>query len=137
MYTEQENRHQVSEETLDCPFVDLGLIQRIGGNQNYAFRIGAKSNLPAEIIVAAALEYVAASKPGQKTISISSLTYNSGSPGLAFKLSESAIIHAIGGVTGSHKGISVTDSSGMAQMSFHGDPHRLSLQILDSYYFRQ
>jgi hypothetical protein len=136
MYTEQEDRKQLSEESLDCPFVELGLIQRVGGAKDYAFRVGVKSNLPSEIIVAVALEYVAEGDPKQRTVSVASLTYGSGSPGLAFKLTESAIIHAIDEVHSRQRYVSLTDSAGLVQMSFQEDPKKLSLQILNRYYAR-
>jgi hypothetical protein len=136
MYVEQPQKKQVTEETLDCPFVELGLIQRAGDSRHYGFRVGAKSNLSSAVIVAAALEYVAASDSGQRTISIASLTYGSGSPGLAFKLTESAICHAIEEIRNRPGGVSLTDSAGLVQMSFQDDPLRLSQRILKQYYTR-
>lgn len=136
MYVEQPQKKQVTEETLDCPFVELGLIQRVGDTKHYAFRIGAKSNLPAEIVVAAAFEYVAALAPGQKTISIANLTYGDGSPGLAFKLTESALCQAIEEVSNNLGIVSLTDSGGLVQMSFQEVPEKLALKSLKHYYNR-
>lgn len=136
MYVEQPQKKQVTEETLDCPFVELGLIQRAGDAKHYVFRIGAKSNLPAEIVVATALEYVAALAPGQKTISIANLTYGDGSPGLAFKLTESALCQAIEEVSNKPGGVSLTDSAGLVQMSFQDAPEKLALKLLKHYYSR-
>ncbi|HEX9004185.1 MAG TPA: DUF4007 family protein [Blastocatellia bacterium] len=136
MYVEQPQKKQISEETLDCPFVELGLIQPAGEARRFTFRIGAKLNLPSAVIVAAALEYVAAVDLKQRTVSISSLTYSGGSPGLAFKLTESAICHAIEELRDTSGGVSLADSAGLVQMSFHEDPRKLSLKILDRYYAR-
>lgn len=136
MYTEQPLKKQVNEETLDCPFVELGLIQPTGDARHYAFRIGSKPNLPAEVIVAAALDYVVSIDPNQRTISVAALTYGSGSPGLAFKLTESAICQAIEEVSAKLKAIALTDSAGLVQMSFRDDPQQFSLQVLDRYYAR-
>lgn len=136
MYVEQPHKKQITEETLDCPFVELGLIQQAGDAKHYVFRIGAKSNLPAEIVVASALEYVATLAPGQKTISIANLTYGDGSPGLAFKLTESAICQAIEEVSNKPGGVSLTDSAGLVQMSFQDAPEKLGLKFLKHYYSR-
>jgi hypothetical protein len=135
MYVAQDRKKQLTEETLDCPFVELGLIQRAGDTRHFAFRIGAKPNLPAVVIVAAALDFVAARDLSQRTISIASLTYESGSPGLAFKLTESAICQAIEEVH--HKqSVWLTDAAGLVQMSFEGNPTRLAQRILRQYYTR-
>jgi len=136
MYVEQPQRKQITEETLDCPFVELGLIQTAGDPRHYAFRIGAKSNLPSAVIVAASLEYVATSDPGQRSVSIATLTYGSGSPGLAFKLTESAICQAIEDVAGKYGGVTLTDTAGLVQMSFNQEPLKLAYRILRSYYKR-
>jgi catechol 2,3-dioxygenase-like lactoylglutathione lyase family enzyme len=117
MYVAQPQKKQVTEETLDCPFVELGLIQPTGESRRFAFRLGPKLNLPAAVIVAAALEYVTAVDPKQRTVSISSLTYNSGSPGLAFKLTESAICQAVEEVRDTSGGVSLADSAGIVQKS--------------------
>ncbi len=136
MYVEQPQKKQVTEETLDCPFVELGLIQPAGESRRFAFRLGPKLNLPSAVIVAAALEYVAAVDLKQRTVSISSLTYSGGSPGLAFKLTESAICHAVEDARDTSGGVSLADSAGIVQMSFQEDPIKLSLKILNHYYAR-
>jgi len=136
MYVEQPQKKQVTEETLDCPFVELGLIQPTGESRRFAFRLGPKLNLPSAAIVAAALEYVAAIDVKQRTVSISSLTYTGGSPGLAFKLTESAICQAIEEVRDISGNVSLADSAGLVQMSFQEDPIKLSLKILNRYYAR-
>lgn len=135
MYAEQPRKAQTSEETLDCPFVELGLIQRAGDSHHYAFRVGPKSNLLAAIVVAASLEYVAADS-SQRTVSISRLAYGSGSPGLAFKLTESAICQAVEEVGKKYGGVALSDSSGLMQMSFNERPDKLALKILNRYYAR-
>jgi hypothetical protein len=134
MYVEQPQKKQITEETLDCPFVELGLIQPTGEARRFSFRIGAKLNLPPAVIVATALEYVGAIDPRQRTVSISSLTYSGGSPGLALKLTESAICHAIEEIHDISGDVSLAVSAGLVQMSFQEDPIKLSLKILNRYY---
>lgn len=134
MYVEQPQKKAITEETLDCPFVELGLIQRAGDAQHYAFRIGVKANLPAAVIVAAALEFVASSDARQHTVSLASLTYGPGSPGLAFKLTESAICQAIEDISLKPGGVTLSDTAGLVQMSFHEEPLRLAKRILNHYY---
>jgi len=71
------------------------ILATAGDSKHYTFRVGAKTNLPAQIIVSACLEFASWVGREQKTISISRLTFDTGSPGMAFKLNESAISEAI------------------------------------------
>ncbi|MBP0021505.1 MAG: DUF4007 family protein [Cyanobacteria bacterium SBLK] len=134
MYVESRGEKNVSEDSLDCPFTQLSLIQRGGEAQQYSFRIGAKMSLPSEIIVAACLQFAAA-KGGQKTISLSSLSYELGSPGLVFKLPESAIYNAIEDILPAWpKNLNLSDTAGIIQFSFQDDPNDLARAILEKYY---
>src|SRR5262249_39974576 len=111
-----------------------GLVQQAGDAQHYTFRSGAKANLPAAVITAAALEFVASNSAGQRTVSLASLAYGQGGPGLAFKLTENAICQAIEGISIKPGGVNLTDTAGLLQMSFHEDPLRLAHRILKHYY---
>ncbi|MHC0068866.1 DUF4007 family protein [Nostoc sp. UIC 10890] len=139
MYVEQAtNKASVSEESLDCPFTQLGIIHTAGDSRHFTFRVGVKGNLPAEILVATCLEYASFVGREQRTISISRLVYDIGSPGMAFKLSESAVCDAIEQVARQSKsGISLSDSAGLIQFSFTSEPKALAEDILDKYYRRK
>ena len=133
MYVEQGAKVGPGEDSIDCPFSELGIIQLAGGTKRYSFQVGRKDNLPPEIIVAACLEF-ASWKGEQKTISISSLVYDEGSPGLAFKLSESAVCDAISSLENSQANIRLSDTAGLVQFSFFDRPIDLANAILDKYY---
>lgn len=134
MYVEQAANMGPIEDSIDCPFTELGIIHTDGDSKSYTFRIGAKSNLPAEVVVAACLEYVSWVSQGAKTIAISRLLYDVGSPGMAFKLSESAICDAIEQVARSWNSIALSDSAGLIQFSLSEQPEKLANEILDKYY---
>lgn len=138
MYAGQEAENQakknVGEESLECPFVELGIIQRTDDSKYYQFRQGSKPNLPAEVIVAVCLDYINTLAPGQKTISVANLLYSIASPGLVFKLTESALCSAIDAVSQKNDEISLTDSAGLVQFSFDGEPIKIFKKILDDYY---
>lgn len=134
MYSEQPHKNFSGEESLDCPFVELGLIQKFGDSKYYQFRQGANLNLPSAVIVATALDYLAEIAPGQKTVSISSLLYSAGSPGLVLKLSENSLCAAIEEIGENSRSVSLTDSAGLVQMSCFGNPSEMSQTILDDYY---
>ncbi len=124
----------LNEDSLDCPFTELGLLATAGDSKYYTFRVGAKTNLPAQIIVSACLEFANWVGREQKTISISRLTFDTGSPGMAFKLNESAISEAIEQVCAEWDSITLSDTAGLIQLSYRQDPAVLAQGILDRYY---
>jgi hypothetical protein len=131
MYVVQPS-NQVSEDSLDCPFTQLGLIHTAGDSRHQMFRVGPKPNLAPEIIVYACLRHSAGSSA--KTISIANLLYDMGSPGFVFKLTESAICDAIETVARRWKQISLSDAAGKLQFAFADQPQSLAADILASYY---
>lgn len=136
MYAESDsNEVNFIEDSIDCPFAELGLIYKPRNAQKYRFRFGAKSSLPAEIIVATCLEYASWARKNESTITISSLLYDQGSPGLIFKLSESAIYSAIETVCRQETTLTLSDTAGLVQLSFPKNPLELADKILNKYYY--
>ncbi len=125
-----------TEDSLDCPFAELGLIR--AEEKGYQFGTGLKVNLPPEVVMAACLKFVAdgleEEVEGGGTVSLSRLLYEVNSPGLVFKLSESALSEAIERVALKRGEIRLSESAGLLQMSFSGSPGQLSTDILDGYY---
>jgi Protein of unknown function (DUF4007) len=134
MYVEPRNSNSFVEDSIDCPFTELGLIRTAGDSKRYTFRVGAKSNLPAAIVVATCLEYAHRVSPGVSTIAVSRLLYDEGCPGMVFKLTESAICDAIDELSRSGKAINLSDSAGLIQFSFNEEPEELAGEILEQYY---
>jgi hypothetical protein len=134
MYVRQGDDLSLNEDNLDCHFAELGLIQRVGDAKHYLFRTGAKTSLPHEILVSACLDFAKTVNTTQRTISLSSLLFDEGSPGTVFKLSEAAICDAIEQVARWCNEITFSDSAGIIQMSFTQDPAKLSHTLLNRYY---
>jgi hypothetical protein len=134
MYVEPRNPTGFLEDSIDCPFTELRLINDLGDSRRYTFRVGAKSNLPPEIIVAACLEYATFVSEGAKTITISRLLYDEGSPGMVFKLSESAMVEGIEQVAKNWKNLALSSTAGLIQFSFQEEPQALADAILEAYY---
>lgn len=136
MYVAQElNINSPSEDSIDCPFNELGLIRNFG--KNYQFKVGAKTNLPPEIIVAACLEYAAwinQDKNQVKTINIPSLLYEEGSPGMVFKLTENILCASIETVAKNLNSLIFSDTAGLIQLTFTEEPDALAQEILEQYY---
>jgi hypothetical protein len=134
MYAAQDfiRNNSPIEDSIDCPFNELDLIRTFG--KKYQFKIGAKANLPAAIIVATCLEYASWASHGRKTINIPSLLYDEGSPGMVFKLTENILCEAIETVAREFDAIVLSDTAGLIQLSFPDEPDILAQEILVQYY---
>lgn len=127
------------EEALDCPFAELGLLQRMGDRQHLALRIGAKRTLPAAVVVFAALHQARhqaiATGSGARTMPVSQLLYGAHSPGQVFKLDEAALCGAIEEMGRSWRELSIEEAAGKLQFGFNiEDPARLAQELLECYY---
>ncbi len=125
---------QISEDSLDCPFTELGLIHTAGDARHYMFRMGPKPTLPPEVIVYACLYHQSQTASKASTLPIANLLYDPGSPGLVLKLTESALCGAIEVVARQWRQINLSDAAGKLQFSFEDEPSQLAADILDKYY---
>jgi hypothetical protein len=137
MYAEQESKKGPTEDSIDCPFTELRLLFSAGDGRRYEFQVGPKETLPAEIIVAACLEFASISQNLSSTMGISRLAHMLGSPGRVFKLPESAIAEAIEKVSQSNDNLFISDSAGLQQLQYDVDPLEMSEDILDEYFAAQ
>lgn len=146
MYTDDDSFNVSDIETISSPFADLRLIERSGDPTRYFFNVGPKPNLPAEIIAVACLDFIS-SDPSRSAItsdgtkgamakSLSSLLYDEGSPGLAFKLTESALYNALDKISSAYGTFDIQDNAGILQMVCRESPKALSSRILQDYYSR-
>ncbi len=134
MYVQQPSKATASEDSLDCPFTELGLIHTAGDSRHYTFRVGEKRSLPAEVTVYACLHHAIRTAGTARTLPIANLLYDAGSPGLVFKLTESAVCEAIERVARRWKTINLTDAAGKLQFVFEDEPTALAEAILSGYY---
>ncbi len=100
------------EDSLECPLVELGLIQSVGVGDTYRFSIGPKASLPLGVFGFAMSTYLAGQIGDSKaTLSIEECLYGAGSPGQAFKLDENSLVQLVedlGGLYSQHIGLSET-----------------------------
>ena len=134
MYVERASPKALKEDSLDCPFTELGMISAYSGSKRFAFNFGNKPTLPPEMVVSTCLEYASSFQDDVRTISISRLLYDPGSPGQVFKLTESALSEAIEHVAKEIKEIFLTDTAGMALFAYTKDPLEISEAILQRYF---
>ncbi|MDB5047252.1 MAG: hypothetical protein JWO30_323 [Fibrobacteres bacterium] len=133
MYVSHSELKQPAEESLDCPFTNLNLIQ-IDETKRFRFNTGEKSNLSPEILVSACLDFASMESDQPGTISITRLLYDIGSPGLAFKISESFICAAIENIVTRNSDITFSETAGLIQLGFKRRPSDLKELILNSFY---
>lgn len=134
MYLEDDKEDK--DDVISSPFVDLKLLQRESGASFYAFNIGKKSTLPAEILVALCLDYIERIQLNASTISVSRLLHDLNSPGLTFKLTEHYLCLAIEQVAKDFDEIMLSESAGLLQFSYSGNLNTLLQKIIKQYYRR-
>ncbi|TKJ32899.1 MAG: hypothetical protein CEE38_22010 [Planctomycetes bacterium B3_Pla] len=124
----------IDEENINCPFAELGLIEKIENSSYYTFKVGMKKGLAPSIIVATCLEFASSIEAGARTITFSRLLYEQGSPGVIFKLSEKDLYEAIEKLAMVYDDIALSDSAGITQLSYFPDPLKVSRKLLSDYY---
>jgi hypothetical protein len=134
MYADQDSKKGPTEDSIDCPFTALRLLYSVGDGRRYEFQVGPKETLPAEIVVAACLEFAGISENESSAMGVSRLAHLKGSPGRVFKLSEAAIAEAIEQVARRREDLFISDSAGLLQLQYAGDPLAMSEAILNKYF---
>ena len=133
MYTQQPSKNSVSEDSLDCPFAELGLLYPAGNSHTYGFRMAQKPTLTAAVIVYACLNYAARSMEGQNRIPIGKLLYDPSSPGQVFRLTESALDTAITAFA-DETTLGISDAAGKREFFFKDEAIERATDILNTYY---
>lgn len=131
MYVEQTTKSLVAEDSLDCPFAQLGLLHTAGNSRHYTFRVGYKPTLPAELIVYACLRYLRHSPVNR--VPLAQLLYDPGSPGLVFRLTEGVLSEAIE-TAARQQNLGMTDAAGKLEFFFTGDASEQAKKTLHHYY---
>ncbi len=148
MYSYDE-RAPFHEDSIDSPFVELGLLNKRG--EVYSFVTGSKPTLPDAVIAAAVLDFshgrllrpssvsrsesaVEAPASGPKSISFTELMSADRSPVKAFRLTENALYDALERVAEREKSLFLSDTAGVKQLSWKGEPQKIAYQLLKKYY---
>lgn len=137
-YTVRRHGRQGLDDILDCPFRELGLIEAAVGEEGRGWRfvVGEKPGLPDEIVAYAALEFAARSGEGVRSISIARLAHDPGSPGAAFRLTDTALFDSLSRVASSGGSLRVAEPGGLRQLLFSNDPITIADQMLVAHYAR-
>ena len=122
------------DDILDCPLRELNLIEVSAATGRYRFTLGPKPTLPSEVLAYAALDYIARTGTTGNTVTLSRLAYESGSPGRVFKLTEAELSEALEPTLECVDVLDLVTPTGAAQLSWRGDPTRIAVDVLNSYY---
>lgn len=112
-------KSQVNEDNLDCPLVQLRLIESGGSKdattskreQIYAFRRGEKPEISNELFFYCLSDYWSKTFPDEKTLSYGQIASEEGSPGQVFKLSDLDLQERLHSLEEKNKFFSFTDST--------------------------
>jgi Protein of unknown function (DUF4007) len=128
---------QTMDDLLDCPARELGLLELAAGDaRTWRFVTGAKPALPSRIVAYTCLDYLVRVSSQESSISIARLTSDPGSPGRAFRLTESALYAALGEAADQHPGLRLIEPAGLRQLVVDGDPSVHAATLLAQHYRR-
>jgi len=124
------------EDSLDCPLVELGLIQPMYDFDMCRFSIGSKPSLPVYIFGFALNNYFDSEAGARQTMNFQSCLYGEGSPGQVFKLDENSLIEYIEALQDLTAGdIQIDETAGLKQV--YRKKNLDSIQLLEDYYSKK
>lgn len=138
MYASRADDGQpLGDDLVDCPFRELGLLRASPGTRrSYRMVLGPKPGLPAEVILYAALDFMARTDGTSRTATVSRLASEPGSPGRAFKLTEANLTDLLARSVVDTAGVRLTSSAGVPQLVYEDDPALVAAAALWRYYRR-
>ncbi|MFZ2175465.1 MAG: DUF4007 family protein [Rhodococcus sp. (in: high G+C Gram-positive bacteria)] len=139
MYTRRETRgRQTLDDLLDSPFRELQILQPSpGSRKSYRFVRGEKRGLPAAAITYACLDYMSRDAGGSRTISITRLAVDPGSPGRIMKLTEQDIVSAIEQSAREATGIRLARPAGATQLTVDSHPTLIAHAVMWAHHTRR
>ena len=126
-------KQSVFEDSLDCPLIELSLIEELGQQGLYVFSRGQQQDLPDEIFTYALIDYWNKSHKGKGVISFEDIAYGHGSPGLVFKINEDSLAYRLDSLERSTKGALRYDETSMLRQVYR-EADVESEKYIDKYY---
>ena len=107
-----------SEDSLDCPLVELGLIYPVAeSGQVYSFSRGSQENLPEGVLLYGMLKFWEQFSPQTETLAIPDIARQPASPGQVFKIDEASLVSRVEQIeTWSDGRISYRETAGIRQL---------------------
>ncbi len=123
----------VTEDSFDCPLVELNLIAELQDSNRYEFQRGLKETLPSEIITWVLDRFWKSRFPQTNSLSFSDLMYTPASPGRVFRLDEDTLTLYLEDLNRLTNGALVYDeTAGLKQVYRHKDLN--PKELLKRYY---
>jgi len=131
MYTPNDGR----QSEIRCPFEQLELILTGQEPRTYFFNLADKHTLPPLIFLACCFDYADFILPHNlRSLSLSRITYDPASPGVAFKLSETHCGEKIDQAVKEITGVTFVESNGIRQLQYEHSADELFWECLYQYY---
>jgi hypothetical protein len=107
----------VLEDTLDCPLVELNLIEEDFTSGLFRFKRGEQSTLADEVFLYALMDFWDRTAPKREALSFSDIAYGFAGPGKVFKLDENSLAERLGRLERISEGRLVyTETAGLNQI---------------------
>jgi hypothetical protein len=130
----EPSRRTSIDDLLDCPMRELNLLRRSPATGVFRFTLGPKPTLPSAVVAYAVLDYIDRAGTGGRTVTLSRLAYEPGTPGRAFKLNEAELLDALRATVDRTDELSIAAPAGTWQFAYSGDPSEIGTAVLDDYY---
>ena len=134
MYAQSPTGGAVNEESIQCPFAELGLLRSRADQKRFRFKVGLKPGLSDYVITAASLDFATTLGAGARTISLGRLLRDAGSPGLAFRLAEGDLYNALERTVQHEQDLGLADAGGIIQLAFSTPPDELAQRLIVQHY---
>lgn len=140
--TARNHQEAVTEETFDCPLVELDLIHFVAADNVYQVNTGPKASLPVEVFGYGLLDFLPLVASSRRTVAVDECLYHENSPGQVFRLDENSVIQYLEELADVTAGnIQLAETAGLRQVYFQ-DPvatgwGQLKLELLERYYGRR
>ena len=132
--TKQFTEKVLSDDTLESPLTELGLIQSVG-KDGFRFVRGYKKHISIGVFVFALLDFWENYSPGSSTLSFEAIAHAPGSPGKVFLFDENDIADLLARLEKSTEGkFSWSETSGMKQIVRNVETSEdIRINLLDTY----
>ena len=136
MYASGHSARATFDDQLDHPFRDLDLLSPSDREPGvYRFLIGPKVTLAPEVAAFACLDFVARTQTRSKTVNMSRLASEPGSPGKVFNLTETALADLLEtAVSSRNSQFALTSAAGVSQVALDDDPADIAKDLLWDHY---
>jgi hypothetical protein len=131
--TPKVTRGAVLEDSLDCPLVELGLLEEDSVSGTFRFRRGFQKSLSAEVFVYALVDFWNKVAPERESLAFTDIAYGFGSPGAAFKMDEGSLAERLERLEDATDGnLAYVETAGLKQV--YRRSAAPSLELLARYY---